>query len=272
MKLLTARHLWGIEQSWEESFPKIKAAGYGAIENPLPAPADADRFKNLLANFGFKYIAMVFTSGSTVEEHLDSFKTQIAASLSFNPILIISHTGQDSWDENQSQQFFEQALELETHLEIPVAHETHRGRILFNPWVTRRMLNRFPKLRLCADFSHWVVVCERMLDSEMDILKLCAARTIHVHARVGFEEGPQVPDPRAPEHLPRVEAHERWWDLIWAAQAERGQPVSTLTAEYGPADYMPALPYTKMPVANLWDISLWQIQREAARFAEKYAQ
>lgn len=58
-------------------------------------------------------------------------------------------------------------------------------------------------------------------------------RTAHVHCRVGYENGPQVPDPRAPEWLPYVEEHEKWWDLIWDVQARRGDKVSTFVPEYG---------------------------------------
>ena len=45
-----------------------------------------------------------------------------------------------------------------------MAHETHRGRILFNPWITCRLLDRFEHLKLCCDFSHWVCVSERLID------------------------------------------------------------------------------------------------------------
>jgi hypothetical protein len=149
-----------------------------------------------------------------------------------------------------------------------VAHETHRGRALYNPWITRRLLRHFAPLRLCCDFSHWVCVCERLVDTEIDILRECAARCIHLHARVGYEEGPQVPDPRAPEYQRHLEAHERWWQLIWEAQAAAGHLRSTLTPEYGPPDYLHTLPYSKMPVANLWEVCDWQAQRSAARFDE----
>ena len=270
MKLMPARHLWGIDLSWEESFPLIQAEGYEVIETPLPTPANQERFQTLLEKHNFKYIAMIFTSGASVNEHFASFQAQIDASRAFHPILVNSHTGSDRWSEQQSQDFFAQALAFEASLDIPVAHETHRGRILFNPWITQRLLRQFSSLRLTCDLSHWVVVCERLLDTELEIIQECAERCIHLHTRVGYEEGPQVPDPRAPEYQRHLEAHEHWWDIIWAAQARKGHMVSTLTAEYGPPDYLHTLPYTRAPVANLWDISKWQIQREVARFAAQY--
>jgi hypothetical protein len=85
---------------------------------------------------------------------------------------------------------------------------------------------------------------------------------------VGYEEGPQVPDPRAPEYESHLNAHERWWKMVWDAQLARNQQVSTLTAEYGPPLYLHTLPYSQTPAANLWDVCEWQAQREASRFKE----
>jgi hypothetical protein len=259
-------------EPWEQVFPRILAAGYGAIEAPLPAPQEQARFRALLDQYGLAYIAMIFTSGATVSDHVTSFRAQVVESRSLKPILINSHSGQDAWNEGQSRDFFTQALAMETTLGVSVAHETHRGRILFNPWITRRMIQHFEQLHLCCDLSHWVCVCERLLDTELEIIKQCAQRCAHLHTRVGYEQGPQVPDPRAPEYQRHLEAHERWWQIIWDAQAARGQKISTLTPEYGPPDYLHTLPYSNVPVANLWDICNWQAQRQATSFANKYGQ
>lgn len=271
MKLLLARHLWGLTEKWEQVFPRIQAAGFEAIEAPLPDAADHDRFQSLLNQYGFSYIAMIFTKGGTLSEHIDSFNAQVSASRTLQPILINSHSGQDGWDEALSKKFFTEALALEATLEIPVAHETHRGRILFNPWVTLRLLKQFEKLHLCCDLSHWVCVCERLLDSELDNLQLCVERSIHLHTRVGYEEGPQVPDPRAPEYQLQLESHERWWQSIWDAQSTRKQAISTVTPEYGPPPYLHTLPYSNMAVADLWEICNWQAQRDRAMFEKRYA-
>ncbi len=126
---------------------------------------------------------------------------------------------------------------------------------------------RFENLKLCCDFSHWVCVCERLIDDQTAIIAQCAQRAIHLHARVGYEEGPQVPDPRAPEYRQHLEAHERWWDIIWSAQKQRGMEESTLTPEFGPPPYLHTLAYTGTPVAKLWEICNWQAKRQAERFA-----
>lgn len=263
MQLKPVRQLWGITEPWEDTFPRIQAAGYTALEAPIPPDAEHARFRELLGQYGFDYVAMVFTEGDTVSDHLASFRAQIDQCEGLSPLLINSHSGRDAWSADDGASFFDEALTFERDLDVPIAHETHRGRVFYNPWATARLLDRFPDLRLCCDLSHWVCVCERLLDTEEEIIAQCAERCIHIHARVGFEEGPQVPEPRAPEYREHVEAHERWWRTIWEAQAERGRSYLTVTPEYGPPNYLHTLPYTRMPMADLWEISDWQVQRFA---------
>ena len=162
--------------------------------------------------------------------------------------------------------FFGGALELERHFGIPVAHETHRRRCLATPWATATVLAQFPDLKLTADLSHWVCVCERLLEDFDDLVTQVARQTWHVHARVGFEHGPQVPDPRAPEWAPQLAAHEAWWGRIWTAQRQRGQTVSTLTPEFGPPPYLWIWPHTRAPAADLAAVCDWMALRQRARF------
>ena len=106
------------------------------------------------------------------------------------------------------------------------------------------------------------------MTEEEGILRECARRAIHIHARVGFENGPQVNDPRAPEWKNHVDAHERWWTWIWEAQRAQGASLVTLTPEFGPPSYLPTHPFTQAPLANLEEICNWQAQRQAQRFKE----
>lgn len=272
MQLILSRHLWGISESWETVFPRIKAAGFRAVEAPVPDQKDLRRFRSLLDQNDLEYIAMIFTSGKTVLEHAKSFETQVRGSQELRPILINSHSGQDSWSRAQARNFFERVLDMEAVIPMTVAHETHRGRILFNPWVTRDLVQHFENLHLVCDLSHWVCVCERLIDSEIEIIRLCARHCAHLHARVGYEQGPQVPDPRAPEYVRHVETHERWWDIIWDAQASSGQRFSTLTPEFGPPDYLHTLPFSRKPVADLWEVCAWMAERQKKRFAARFAE
>ena len=198
MKLIIFRHLWGTTGEWEDLFPRFRRAGYRGIESALPSPENRERFRSLLRKHSLEFIPQIFSQGKSVADHLESLREQIAAVRTFAPRLVNAHSGQDAFSEDESIRFFEGALRLEAESGVVIAHETHRGRILFNPWSTARLLTRFPPLKLCCDFSHWVCVCERLIGDQIGIIRQCAKHCLHVHARVGYEQGPQVPDPRAP--------------------------------------------------------------------------
>ena len=268
MKYLKFRSLWGVEQPLEVVLPKIKALGYAGVESPLPEPAAASAFKSLLSDNGLQYIPLIFTSGKNVEEHARTFQEQLELAQTFTPYFINSHSGRDAWNTSERNQFFAEALKIEQKTNAKVSHETHRGRILFNPWVTQETVKEFPSLNLCCDFSHWVCVAERLLDSEEEYIKAAAEHCLHIHARVGYEEGPQVPDPRAPEYQTHLNSHERWWQMVWEAQRRRGFTATTLTAEYGPPSYLHTIPHTNQPVVDLWDICEWQAQYTAEHYKD----
>ena len=88
----------------------------------------------------------------------------------------------------------------------------------------------------------------------------------HIHARVGYDQGPQVPHPAAPEYAAALAAHQRCWEAIWTAQREQGLAVTTLTPEFGPDGYLHTLPFTQQPVANLWQVNSWMGKTESLHF------
>jgi len=73
-------------------------------------------------------------------------------------------------------------------------------------------------LKLNADLSHWCAAGERVFDDNdpefAEIIGLVAKHAHLVHARVGWAQGPQVPDPRVEAYSAEVAAHESWWDEI----------------------------------------------------------
>ena len=267
MRLRLIRHLWGVPGEWEDLFPQFRDLGFVGVEAALPPAPERRRLRRLLKQHRFDFIPQIFTDGETVTTHVESFRRQLGEAARLSPLFVNAHSGRDAWTESEASQFFEQALAIEKSSGVAVAHETHRGRILFNPWITSRLLERFEPLKLCCDFSHWVCVGERLIDDQFEIIRQCATRCLHLHARVGYEQGPQVPDPRAPEYAVHLAAHERWWQLIWDAQKKRGDKSSMLTPEFGPPAYLHTLPFTNVPVSDLWEICHWQARRQAENFA-----
>jgi sugar phosphate isomerase/epimerase len=158
------RSLWGVDGPWETSFPRIKAAGFDGVELRVPTAADQHQQRQalvgLLAATGLECIAEVSALGyviprigATPAEHLADLRRQIPAALECSPRFINGYHGCDAWSFDDQRRFFEGFLELEREFHIPMTVELHRGRSLFNPWITRDILREFP-LKLTCDFNH----------------------------------------------------------------------------------------------------------------------
>ena len=265
MQLKLVKSFWGMTGTIPENMQRIAAAGYVAVEGRTAPIGDAKEFLKLRKDLNLDYVAMVLTEGS---DHLADFRRKVEEALRYEPMQITAHSGKDSWSFAQQKEFFAEALEIEHRLGIPINHETHRSRVMFTPWTTANLLREFPELHINADFSHWLNVCESRLEDQAENLEICIARTRHVHGRVGHEQGAQVNDPRAPEWTAHVALHESWWDKIVLIRLKAGAEYFTFNPEFGPPNYMPALPHTCEPVADLWEVCLWMAQRFEKRFSQ----
>ena len=96
-----------------------------------------------------------------------------------------------------------------------------------------------PGLTLVADLSHWINVAETDANDPdlTQVIEDFAPQFHHVHCRVGYDHGPQVPDPRIGQWLAYTEGHEKWWDAIWKAAEARGDDEVCFTTEFGPPNY-----------------------------------
>jgi hypothetical protein len=273
MQLNLVRHLWGVDPSHDlqHYLPRWRDVGYEALEISIRLVPDRATFLRFLKDYHFKWIPQIFSNdfvpGGTVQEHLDSLRSQIEEQLDHDPLFFNAHSGYDNWSAAEAVDFYGRMLDMEKQIGVPISHETHRLRYFATPWQTRHILEQFPELRVTCDFSHWVCVCERLLPDLGDTIALAARHCHHLHARVGFEEGPQVPDPAAPEYATHLHAHENWWDQVWQSQRSRGLTESWLTPEFGPPPYMHTLPHTHVPVADLADVCDWMARRQVGRFA-----
>jgi hypothetical protein len=266
MKLLVFRALWGMTGPFEEQIERIAAAGYEGVDGFLGASdLKPDKFTNVLNSRGLKLnMGVQIFSAKELEPTLKKLAE-------YNPMLIGVQSGRDSMTHEEGCAFFEEALRLEQALRIPIAHETHRGKLFFTPWDTAFYLRQFPTLKVLADISHFVNVCERLPEDQQEALDLIARNTVHIHGRVGYEEGPQVPDPSAPEYASHLAWHEKQWKKMIENRRKSGAAVMTFTPEYGPPGYLHTLPHTNVPVADLWQVCLWAAQRarqQLAPFAE----
>lgn len=282
MELALFKTLWGHDGGLDQAIQLCEEAGFQGIEGPAPVESgERGKFFNSLSQSRLEWIAEVSTCtspgiyiplpGRSVAEHLLSLEEGVLRSLEGSPIFINTMAGSDAWSFSEALRFFEGVVGLQEKHGIVISVETHRGRPTFNPWLTRDLLVALPGLRITCDFSHWCVVCERLvLDEFEDILALAATHAHHIQPRVGYSQGPQVPDPRAPEYTDALAAHERWWALVWNSMVERGFTRFTMTPEFGPDGYLQCAPFTREPVADLWEINRWIGLRQRERFHRQF--
>lgn len=266
--------LWGFDGDYLKAVAQAQDDGYDGIEGPAPEDVgERVEFAAAMAEAGLAYIQEICTGGdyvpdrrATVDEHLRAFDEGFEWSAELSPLFITTMAGCDAWPEEQGIEFFRRGMTMASQAGLTLSYETHRSRILFNPWVTRRIAEALPDISLTVDFSHWCVVCERLVDTELDVIEAIAGNVHHIHARVGYDQGPQVPHPAAPEYAGALAAHQRWWEIAWRSQQQRGYRVTTMTPEFGPDGYLHTLPFTAAPVADLRQINNWMAATERDHF------
>lgn len=258
---------WGNREPLPAFCARVKAAGYDGVETWVSL--DAAKHAATMAAIRGQGLAVGLLIGGSEPDpatHLSTFGAQLKVALASEPAYINCHTGRDWFEEAQNQAFFELTHEAARHGGIPIYHETHRARALYSAPVAKGYLQRDPALRLTFDVSHWCVVSESLLVNHAPAVDLAISRSDHIHARVGQAQAPQVSDPRAPEWAQALKAHLAWWDRIVDLKKKAGAPLTMLT-EFGPVPYTPALPYSRQPVSDPWEINVWMMKL----FRERYA-
>ncbi|MFM7676794.1 MAG: sugar phosphate isomerase/epimerase [Synechococcus sp.] len=187
-------------------------------------------------------------------DHLEELAALLEQARDWEPYKLTVITGCDAWPWGQQQAFWRQALDLAAASELAVSFETHRSRSFYSPWLMEAYLEAFPSLRLTADLSHWCAVAERLMTPELAPVAAMAPRVEHIHARVGHAQGPSVGHPFAPAWAEALEAHRRCWQLF-ACHRPPGAPPLTVTPEFGPDGYLPQLPFSRQPVADLLEFN-----------------
>ncbi|WP_333862529.1 sugar phosphate isomerase/epimerase family protein [Sphingobacterium sp.] len=274
---LTAQHVhikyyctnWGNTDSWDKFCLRVKNAGYDGVEAWLPSnPSERKEMVDALHKYGLGLGLLSGGSGETFEEYKKSFKHNLDEAIQAKPDFINCHTGKDYYSFDQNKALIELAYATKTKSQIPIYHETHRGRFSFAAHVTKEYLEKIPQLRLALDISHWCNVHESMLSDQTETVRAALSRTEHIHARIGHPEGPQVNDPAAPEWKQIVAQHLAWWDTVVAMHKENGAKLLTITTEFGPAGYLPTLPFTQQPVADQWSINVYMLNLFKHRYKE----
>jgi sugar phosphate isomerase/epimerase len=258
MRLLFTKSKWEAPQLTLDTFlDRVVADGFDGSELHLIGQSEpAARIRHAHAERGLLCIAQVTSAGNTPDEHLADLLRQLDTAAEVGAVRVNAHAGCDVFPFNENLRILSSAINLGRKLRLPLCFETHRGRPTFSGPGTRQLLEALPDLRLTADFSHWMCVHESTLEDQGDTLALAQSRSDHLHARIGFPQGPQVAQPFAPEWAGLRERYLALWRPILAQRRAEGRDWFAITPEAGPAGYMPVLPFTRQPLADAWEVNV----------------
>ncbi|EOD17914.1 hypothetical protein EMIHUDRAFT_195881 [Emiliania huxleyi CCMP1516] len=215
---LSARGFAGVEATAEELGASLK---------------ERVEYCRLLQARGLRLIYAAYTSWlgyegahpgfTTPPEHLAALDAELAKAAELEAAApgtlahINIHGGCDSFDEAQADEYYSGALPridafLATHAHLStgarsgVSHESHRGRPLFHPTPTRRLLAKHgrDRLKLTLDVSHWHVSSERIVGPDPEALGAA-------NVEWGAAEAALAEAARREEEVPPGVAAERRW-------------------------------------------------------------
>lgn len=262
LKLYLLCPQWGFERMDIELFlHKVKEDGYDGVDMVVPfEKKQRNRLRQLLEAYDLKIVSHQHqATGQNIIDFCHSYNYFLNLSAEVAPLRINSHSGRDYFSLYEHLKVLDTAAEFENNTGYEVVHETHRGRMLHSPGTAKELFDLRSDFQITADLSHWVCVTESYLENERftPILNEAIRRTRHIHARVGFPEGPQVPDPRHPYYLEATQYFINFWSAILEYQNKLGTAILSVTPEFGPPPYMWTRLEDNAPVASQWEINLY---------------
>lgn len=277
LRLETYHTLWGDPRPWADSIAEARRRSYDGIEGRIPERHALSACRAALTEAACPYIAIALTGGgiiprqdATTNEHLADLNDALSRASDLMPRFVNVLGGNDRWTSAQQADFIGHAMLIGQRHDLTLSFETHRARLCATPWVTLDVLKQVPNALFTADISHWVVGCERLLNDPCDDFTAFIARVHHVQARIGYDQGPQVSHPAAPEHAQTLHFHQNFWRQIWQDQTRRGYALTTLTPEFGPDGYTQTLPFTNLPIADRHEMNDWLRQEEVRSFLDLF--
>ena len=260
MKLLMLCPQWGnADLPLEDFFSKVKESGYDGIDTWMPEDInERKKFISLLAEYQLSVVSHQYqATGNTINEFCKSLEYYLSISMECNPLLINSHSGRDYFSLDEQLKVIDTVEEFSVKNNVVVAHETHRGHLGYSPYNAMELFNQRPNMKITADFSHWVCVTESWLENSLAILEEAIKRTRHVHARVGYTQGPQIPDPRFHAWAKPVDFFMDVWKRIYDYQESVNAEFLTVTPEFGPPPYMWTNLEDNSPITSQWEVNCY---------------
>jgi len=276
MKIKYGCTYWGSERFKPKEFiAKVADAGYEGVELFLQPPDTlTDEFlkaieeiRNEKPDFYFILLQLTFPGADSVNDYISKMEKQLLTLAKLSPLFINSHTGRDYFSFDDNCRAIETAMNVSAKTGVRILHETHRGRFSFHAATLFNYLKQFPEIELVGDFSHFCTVSESMLEDQQHILKEIIPHISHIHARVGFEQGPQVNDPAAPEWQSHLNIFINWWQEVIEYKSAKGSNLITMTPEFGPAPYMTQMPVSQTPLSDQWNDNIYMMEKLREKFS-----
>ncbi|MFT4095143.1 MAG: hypothetical protein QM640_16045 [Niabella sp.] len=264
---------WGQEPVKPVTFlNKVLQAGFDGVEVNLGTLQHKKEWLQAFNNIksaqpGFVVVAQMVLEDryKTPSAFLSAMIKRLEILVRFKPDFINSHTGKDFFSFKDNCLLIEASNTFSRQNNIEIYHETHRGRFSYAIHEIPKYLKKFPRLGLIADYSHWCNVSESMLQNQSALLKSVIPHIRHIHARVGWEHGPQVADPFTKNAENYLQQFTRWWSDILRYHRKNGQQLFTICTEAGPPPYMPTDGLGR-PLAYQWSINVQMLQYLKNRF------
>ncbi|KAJ6007857.1 hypothetical protein N7540_011833 [Penicillium herquei] len=263
MRIDRFRTVWGIEpgtnlDNWAKWFSELKELGYNGVEvniHALEPNNDFPRLRKICDDLNFDISVLAHSSwvdyagprpvGLTANDHLQNYRDMLQLAEPLRPVSFNFQSGQDAWDVKESIKFYRGTLEIDQELGLSgrVYHETHRNRSLFTPYTAVRILKAVPQLRITADFSHWMVGLERIIDigkEDRAMMEAIIPHVYHIHSRIGTTQASQCPEPMNPVFEEERLCFERLWTQVLQRRIEEDPNTRIIfVPEYGPFPYHP---------------------------------
>ncbi|TDG36170.1 sugar phosphate isomerase/epimerase [Pedobacter changchengzhani] len=259
---------WGAEDlDWDVFLEKVISSGYDGVEvYPLLTPEEKPAMLQALeeTSLDFSLLHTVQNEGKDFAKYCEALERNLNELITYQtetikPKFITSQTGREYFTKDQMEICFAICDRISAESGIQIFHELHRNKWSYAAHVVKSYLEdeRFDEVKLTLDFSHWVCVSESYLEDQQEAIDLAIKRAVHIHARVGHIEGPQVTDPRTLENKEALNFHLLWWDKWMEHLKSSGIKECSITPEFGSYPYMAHQIGTTTPIASQWEINCW---------------